>query len=87
MPGAWNGLEMAEKILEVRPELPILLATGFIERELRERVNNHPSIRCISKPYDINELPMLVASMIEQARGTAPVQSDASAPISDSGVD
>ena len=87
MPGAWNGLEMAEKILEVRPELPILLATGFIERELRERVDNHPSIRCISKPYDTNELPMLVASMIEQARGTAPVQFDASAPISDSGVD
>lgn len=87
MPGAWNGLEMAEHILEMRPEIPILLATGFIERELRERVDSHPSIRCISKPYDTNELPLLIASMIEQAEKTAATLQDSSAADGDRSVD
>ena len=87
MPGAWNGLEMAEHILEIKPEIPILLATGFIERDLRERVDNHPSIRCISKPYDTNELPLLIASMIEQAQEATATAQDSLAADSDSGVD
>ena len=87
MPGALNGLEMAEKFLKIRPEIPILLATGFIERELRERVDNHPSIRCISKPYDTNELPRLIASMIEQAKEAAVIPQGSLASDSDSGVD
>jgi len=87
MPGAWNGLEMAEHILEIKPEIPILLATGSIERDLRERVDNHPSIRCISKPYDTNELLLLIASMIEQAQEAAATAQDSLAADSDSGVD
>ena len=71
MPGGINGIEMAEKILQIRPSTPILLATGFIEKELRARIHGHPKIRCIPKPYNTNEIPHLIAKMRDESASGA----------------
>ncbi|HEX7655058.1 MAG TPA: ATP-binding protein, partial [Verrucomicrobiae bacterium] len=60
MPGM-NGLELAAKIREVRPELPILIATGFGGDLLSpEEQRRHPNIRRVVekplKPQDILQL-------------------------------
>lgn len=67
MPGGLNGIEMAEQMLLVRPDLPILLATGFTERRLREKIENRSDIHCVAKPYDTNRLPQLIAGMLDAA--------------------
>ena len=66
MPGGLNGVEMAQKILALAPDTPILLATGFIDRDLRAQVATNPELRCIAKPYDTNEIPQLIATMLDE---------------------
>ena len=73
MPGGLNGIEMAEQMLLLRADLPILLATGFTEKRLRDKIENRSDIHCVAKPYDTNKLPQLIAGMLDTAiknRGT-----------------
>ncbi|MEX0963260.1 MAG: ATP-binding protein [Pseudohongiellaceae bacterium] len=67
MPGGMTGVELAIKILELSPELPILLATGYAEKGLKDQLSEHRSVVLVSKPYDTNELPDLINSLVLQA--------------------
>lgn len=67
MPGGMSGIDMAEQILSDRPRLPILLATGYTEQSSKDRLLDSDNIVIISKPYDTQTLPSLVASMITTA--------------------
>jgi len=65
MPGGMTGVEMAEKIQSIK-SVPVLLATGYAEKMLKDRVEGEYNVVCISKPYDIEELPVLIDSMLQQ---------------------
>ena len=65
MPGGMTGVELAEKIQSIKP-IPVLLATGYAEKMLKDRVEGESNVVCISKPYDIEELPGLIDSMLQQ---------------------
>lgn len=67
MPGGMSGIDMAEKILSERPQLPVLLATGYTEQSNKDRLLDNENVIIISKPYDTETLPSLVASMITTA--------------------
>ena len=64
MPGGMTGVELATKILEISPGLPILLATGYAEKKLKDRLADRKNVILIAKPYDTNELPDLINSMM-----------------------
>jgi two-component system cell cycle sensor histidine kinase/response regulator CckA len=66
MPGGMAGVELATKILEISPELPILLATGYAEKELKDQLIDHKNVVLVAKPYDTNELPDVINSMMPQ---------------------
>ena len=66
MPGGMTGVEMAEEILKLSPNKPILLTTGYTEKALKDRILEFSSIVCVAKPYDTNELPKYVNSMMRQ---------------------
>lgn len=66
MPGGMTGVELAEKIFESAPDMPVLLATGYAEKELKDRIEEHRHIVCVGKPYDTQELPDLINSMIRK---------------------
>jgi len=68
MPGGMTGLEMAEKVLEMSPNMPVLLATGYAEKELKDRIAEQEKIVCVAKPYDTNELPDLIDSLLQQSK-------------------
>ncbi|MDA0688757.1 MAG: ATP-binding protein, partial [Proteobacteria bacterium] len=63
MPGGLTGIEMAQTIQQLRP-VPVLLATGYTEKMLKDRIESQRNILCISKPYDTDELPSLINSMM-----------------------
>jgi PAS domain S-box-containing protein len=63
MPGGISGLELARKIRERFPELPILLTTGFSEAAADETVE----FPLISKPYDFEALKIILAELLPQA--------------------
>ncbi len=66
MPGGMTGVELATKILELSPDLPILLATGYAEKKLKDELSKHKNVVLVAKPYDTNELPDLINSMMLQ---------------------
>jgi CheY-like chemotaxis protein len=62
MPGGMDGVALANAIRARRPELPVLLATGFSPSASH---TDHPIIR---KPFDISELSRTVARLIAEAK-------------------
>jgi len=67
MPGGMNGIDMAKRILLAKPSTPILLATGYTQQILKDKIEETDNIVCISKPYDTDKLPGLIHSMMRTA--------------------
>ncbi|MEX0619486.1 MAG: ATP-binding protein [Pseudohongiellaceae bacterium] len=67
MPGGMTGIELAEKILSDNPDVPILLATGYIEKPLKDQIAGIGNVVCIAKPYDTEKLPGMINSMLSKA--------------------
>jgi len=43
-----------------------LLTTGYTEKSLKDRILEFKNIVCVAKPYDTNELPKYVHSMMQK---------------------
>lgn len=74
MPGGVSGIEMAKQILSEQSDALILLATGYQEKgtALRERAAKSDNIAAVSKPYDVNEVTGLIASMLARTSRQTP---------------
>jgi PAS domain S-box-containing protein len=59
MPGKMDGLSLAHRLREIRPGLPILLATGYSDAAAGVR-GDFPILR---KPYEIHELSEAIAKL------------------------
>jgi CheY-like chemotaxis protein/anti-sigma regulatory factor (Ser/Thr protein kinase) len=59
MPGKMDGLSLARRLREIRPELPILLATGYSDAAADVR-GDFPILR---KPYEIHQLSQAIANL------------------------
>jgi PAS domain S-box-containing protein len=59
MPGKMDGLTLARRLREMRPELPILLATGYSDAAAGVR-GDFPILR---KPYEIHHLSQAIAQL------------------------
>jgi len=55
MPGI-SGLEVARELAQLRPDLPVVLASGFVTEELREKVIASGVRQLIYKPDTVEEL-------------------------------
>lgn len=67
MPGGMNGIDMAEKILRKKPGALIVLVTGYADKMLKISMSRMKNVVCIPKPYDTNEIPKIVYSLIDGA--------------------
>jgi CheY-like chemotaxis protein len=61
-----TGIELARKILEIRPEMPIILCTGYSEKAAEEAAEKAENIRCAMKPLDGKQLAELVRSSLDE---------------------
>jgi CheY-like chemotaxis protein len=59
MPGRIDGLSLARILREKRPDLPVLLATGYSDAAAGVR-GDFPILR---KPYEIHELSQAIANL------------------------
>jgi PAS domain S-box-containing protein len=59
MPGTMDGLGLAHRLKEIRPDLPVLLATGYSDAAANVR-GNFPILR---KPYEIHQLSQAIAKL------------------------
>jgi DNA-binding LytR/AlgR family response regulator len=59
MPGKMDGLGLARRLREIRPHLPVLLATGYSDAA----VNVHGDFPILRKPYEIHQLSQAIAKL------------------------
>jgi PAS domain S-box-containing protein len=59
MPGRLDGLGLARRLREIRPDLPVLLATGYSDAAADVR-GDFPILR---KPYEIHQLSKAIATL------------------------
>jgi signal transduction histidine kinase/ActR/RegA family two-component response regulator len=65
MPGRMNGVELAQEIKRRRPNLPVLLTSGYAESARRKAGGQQ--IKIIPKPYRIDELRDALAAVRQDA--------------------
>lgn len=75
MPGGMNGLVLAEKVHQRLPDLPVLLATGYMD-ELEDQGINTSTFTTLSKPYRRAELINRLRSALNKEGGEMNSQSD-----------
>jgi len=74
MPGAWNGLDLARELRSRRPQLPIVLATGYSASSEQARTEGFV---VLAKPYDMARLASVLRAALAGTRAPA-VKSGAS---------
>ena len=55
-----DGINLAKELLKIRPDLPILLCTGFNDSENQTKALQSGIKACINKPIQADQLAMLV---------------------------
>jgi CheY-like chemotaxis protein len=61
-----SGDQLVAPIRAVRPELPIVIATGFSETEFGRRFQDDAWVRVIGKPFDAPQLWSALGALDEQ---------------------
>jgi CheY-like chemotaxis protein len=61
MPGGISGIELAQKVRERFPELPILLTTGY-----SEQVGGSHGFPVLQKPYEMGALASALGGLLKQ---------------------
>ncbi len=61
-----TGLQFGERLIEIRPDIPIILATGY--SELKEKKTDQSLLvkAQLIKPFDLDELVKVISSVLEQ---------------------
>lgn len=70
-----TGTELARKLMDVRPEIPIILCTGFNEIVEEEKAKAAGVREYVMKPFVMNEIAHAIRRVMDQKKG----QSDLSA--------
>jgi len=68
MPGAMNGVDLAREIHQRRPDLPVLLTSGFAEAS--RRAAEDAGVRVLPKPYRLEDLASAIRETMDRARGS-----------------
>ncbi len=64
-----TGLELAKRLRQLRPDLPVLLYTGYSEAAVEEAAREIGIGRCLRKPLELCELALAVRALLDQQRG------------------
>jgi CheY-like chemotaxis protein len=71
MPGM-SGVEFAEKVLAVRSDALVVIATGHIQDKDVARANAAGVHEVIQKPSSVEEMARTIDRVLERARGATP---------------
>ena len=64
-----NGMELATEVVRAAPGLPIIITSGFISDEMRQRAIDLHVGALLQKEYTLERLAGLVHAVLEQHRG------------------
>nr|WP_321400849.1 transporter substrate-binding domain-containing protein [uncultured Desulfobacter sp.] len=62
------GTELSQKLLEIRPDLPIIICSGYSEKLDKEKAKDLKVLRFLDKPLLITDLIRNVAELLEKPK-------------------
>ena len=65
-----SGLEFAEQILAIRPDIPVVISTGYIRPEDQERAHAIGVYKLIQKPHSMEQLQQTFAEVFARTPET-----------------
>ena len=71
MPGM-SGFDFAQQVLATRPDIPIVVSSGYIRHEDQERAQGMGIFRLIQKPHTLDELQHTLDQLFEHT--VAPIK-------------
>jgi CheY-like chemotaxis protein len=71
MPGM-SGFQVAEQVLKLRPNLPVLVASGFLQPEQIAAVEAMGTVRVLLKPYSAEALCQSAWELLPGKAGAGP---------------
>ncbi len=66
-----NGIELARKLLEIRPDIPIILATGFSDLIKPKEAASIGIREVLNKPYSLRDLGTTIRRVLDKAEEPA----------------
>jgi CheY-like chemotaxis protein len=72
-----TGIELAEALVGIRSNIPIVLTTGFAEADVLDRRQRLPIAEVVSKPYSLEELGAALSRALQRGRSGPDARSDA----------
>ncbi len=66
MPGL-GGLELAKRLVSIRPDMKVLYVSGYADHDTAKRVGD-PSVAYLQKPFGPAELARKVAEMVSRSK-------------------
>jgi len=72
MPGGMTGRQLADAVLELRPETPVLYASGYTENVIVHNDRLDAGVKLLAKPYSTKQLIERVGELINSTGGIAP---------------
>jgi len=71
MPGI-DGFELARKVKAIKPDLPIIMVSGFLDAKDRERMEAEGIVGLYEKPLSVFSLLKNAAKLIAEGKGKTP---------------
>ncbi len=68
MPGGTNGYELAQKATELKPQLKVLLTSGFASKTVDQDILARFSSHLLSKPYRKTEMAQRIRLVLDEKR-------------------
>jgi len=65
MPGGLTGVDVANRILAERPEIPVLYTSGYAPEYARKRFRVGPEVNFLEKPFEIAQFRRVVRQLLD----------------------
>jgi signal transduction histidine kinase/ActR/RegA family two-component response regulator len=65
LPGGFSGRQLSDKVLKLRPSLPVLFTTGYTRNAIVHHGRLDPGVQLLSKPYTQQDLARKIAEMLD----------------------
>jgi CheY-like chemotaxis protein len=64
-----DGVETLRELRQIRPDLPVILMSGFAQAQAMARFGEHKLAGFLQKPFKLDELARMVGQMLKEQQG------------------
>ena len=63
-----NGIKLAGRLLTLKPELPVLLTSGYMDEEAQWVITCEKGFEFLAKPFNIREVLRLIRRILDSSK-------------------